>query len=127
MGRDVEPMKPTGNPKTSTTQDQVAKTLIDQATRREDSPFDFIIVGSGAGGGPLACRLALAGKKILLVEAGADPKVAGEVHDAPLFHGAATEHDDLSWQFSVRHYEQDARQMADHRVRPIARSREHAP
>src|SRR6266446_4833865 len=87
--------------------------LFERATRKEDSPIDYIIVGSGAGGGPLACRLALAGKKVLLIEAGPDPKIAGEVHDAPLYHAASTEHPDLSWQFSVRHYADSARQQAD--------------
>ena len=76
--------------------------LIDQASRRKESPFDFIIVGSGAGGGPLACRLALAGKRVLLIEAGQDPKSVGAVHDAPGYHAASTENAEMSWQFSVR-------------------------
>ena len=32
--------------------------------------YDVIIVGTGAGGGTLACRLAPAGKRILLLERG---------------------------------------------------------
>ena len=95
--------------------DPAVQTLIDQATRRKESPFDFIIVGSGAGGGPLACRFALAGKRVLLIEAGQDPKSAGEVHDAPGYHGASTEHPEMSWQFSVRHYADTARQKEDHK------------
>lgn len=96
--------------------------LLQQATSH-DSPFDYIIVGSGAGGGPLACRLAVAGKKVLLIEAGQDPAEArsadypkaepGEIHNIPGYHGAATEDREMSWQFSVRHYENDARQVAD--------------
>ena len=95
--------------------DSAVQTLINQAVRRKESPFDFIIVGSGAGGGPLACRLALAGKMVLLIEAGQDPKTAGEVHDAPGYHGASTEHPEMSWQFSVRHYADAARQKEDHK------------
>jgi len=34
------------------------------------SDYDFIIIGSGAGGGTLAYRLAPSGKKILLIERG---------------------------------------------------------
>ena len=39
---------------------------------QEDQPHDFVIVGSGAGGGPLAANLALAGHTVLLIEAGED-------------------------------------------------------
>jgi len=35
-----------------------------------DSEFDFIIIGSGAGGGTLALKLAPSGKRILIVERG---------------------------------------------------------
>src|SRR5947207_16008058 len=35
-----------------------------------ESDFDFIIIGSGAGGGTLAYRLAPSGKRILLIERG---------------------------------------------------------
>ena len=34
------------------------------------SKYDFIIIGTGAGGGTLACHLAPSGKKILLLERG---------------------------------------------------------
>lgn len=34
--------------------------------------YEYIVIGSGAGGGPLACRLAMAGHKTLLIEAGDD-------------------------------------------------------
>ena len=34
--------------------------------------FDYVIVGSGAGGGPLAANLALAGFRVLLLEAGGE-------------------------------------------------------
>jgi choline dehydrogenase len=34
--------------------------------------YEYVIVGSGPGGSPLAARLALAGHKVLLIDAGGD-------------------------------------------------------
>jgi choline dehydrogenase len=36
----------------------------------QNPDFDYIVVGSGAGGGPVACNLAKAGYKVGLIEAG---------------------------------------------------------
>ena len=37
---------------------------------RSDDHYDFIIIGSGAGGGTLALKLAPSGKRILILERG---------------------------------------------------------
>jgi len=108
---------------TSTTTAVARKKLLEAASDVEHSEFDYIIVGSGAGGGPLACRLAMAGRRVLVLEAGEDPMLAkstqfpkaapGELYQIPGFHGAATEDVQMSWQFSVRHFDDDATQKLD--------------
>lgn len=72
---------------------------------------DYVIVGSGAGGGPLAVRLAKEGHSVLVLEAGG--RAAGPVYQVPIFHGWASESPDMSWNFYVRHYDDDARAAAD--------------
>jgi choline dehydrogenase len=46
--------------------------LASRVTTQDQLEYEYIVVGSGAGGGPLACRLAMAGHKTLLIEAGND-------------------------------------------------------
>ncbi len=85
---------------------------LSSAAKSQTTDFDYIIVGSGAGGGPLAARLALAGKRVLLVEAGenhaARPASDGarEVSKVPALHAVSSEHKDLSWEFFVQHYDE---------------------
>lgn len=71
----------------------------------------------------MAARLAAAGMRVLLLEAGRDhaharsrefPDAApGVVAQCPGYHGASTEDSEMSWQFSVRHYADTRRQMQD--------------
>ena len=78
-----------------------------------DAEFDYIIIGSGAGGGPLAARLAEAkpGYKVLLLEAGGDDSPWN--YKVPVFHGRATEDAEMRLDHYVRHYEDEARQELD--------------
>ena len=90
------------------------------------SEYEYIVVGSGAGGGTLAARLAEAGCRVLLLEAGGDPRqlrggdpVYPEAdrlpddYDVPCFHGFASENEAMKWDFFVRHYADDALQRRD--------------
>ncbi|KAH8885554.1 alcohol oxidase, partial [Thozetella sp. PMI_491] len=74
------------------------------------SEYDYIVVGSGPGGGPLACDLARAGYSTLLLEAGTDQGDNPLYADLQNFNEAAN--DDLSrWDFWVKHSEDPAREL----------------
>ena len=79
--------------------------------------YDYIVVGSGAGGGPLAANLARAGFRVLLLEAGGDPAAESDLgkllYEVPIFHGLSTEFEECAWDYFVRHYADDARQKLD--------------
>jgi choline dehydrogenase-like flavoprotein len=96
----------------------------------ERGPFDYIVVGSGAGGGTLAARLAEGGRSVLLLEAGGDPRQLSGTnddqpginrlpndYDVPSFHGFASENDAMRWDFFVRHYASDEMQRKDPKYR----------
>lgn len=74
--------------------------------------FEYIIAGSGAGGGPLACNLARNGHKVLLLEAGDDQGARIE-YQVPAFHGQSTEVDAMRWDFFVKHYDDDTPQKKE--------------
>lgn len=74
--------------------------------------YDYIVVGSGAGGGPVACRLARNGHKTLLIEAGSDQ--SGNLNTTvPGYQGIVTEDPALRWDIFVNHYENQTRAQRD--------------
>ena len=74
--------------------------------------YEYVIVGSGAGGGPLAARLALAGHKTLLIEAG-DDQGENTNYTVPAYSAKASEDPSMAWNYFVRHYTNDTRQALD--------------
>jgi len=84
--------------------------------------WDYVIVGSGAGGGTLAARLVEAGMRVFLLEAGGDTR-SGDArlpddYDVPAFHAFACENPAISWNFQVRHYADEDQQRRDWKYRP---------
>ena len=92
--------------------------------------YEYVVVGSGAGGGTVAARLAEEGRRVLLLEAGGDPlELQGgdpaqpdgdrlpDDYQVPVFHPFASENDALRWDFFVRHYADDAVQRLDPKYR----------
>ena len=81
---------------------QVMPESIGSSTIVDDpDKFQYIIVGAGAGGGPLAVRLAKRGFDVLLLDAGGDelPQSAA----VPAFHAYSTEDPAISWDYIVKH------------------------
>lgn len=77
--------------------------------------YDYIVVGSGAGGGPLASRLAIAGFKVLLIEAGEDHGDDLSVKIPAMFQ-QASEYEPMKWDYFVQHYEDQAQQELDSKM-----------
>lgn len=89
----------------------------------EGQEWDYVVVGSGAGGGTVAARLAERGMRVFLLEAGVDPCATkgsrlADDYEVPGFHAFACENPAMAWSFQVRHYADEARQALNPKYDP---------
>ncbi|KAH8686283.1 hypothetical protein BGZ61DRAFT_454285 [Ilyonectria robusta] len=77
--------------------------------------YEYVVVGSGPGGGPVAANLAIAGYKVLLIDAGGD---SGEslTETLPALHLMSTEFEDTRWNYFVNHYSDLEQQKKDSKM-----------
>lgn len=66
-----------------------------------DVTYDYIVVGSGPGGGLVASNLALAGHSVLLIEAGRDASADLSTTVTALTYPQSL---DTQWSFFVKHH-----------------------
>jgi choline dehydrogenase len=84
---------------------------------------DYVIVGAGPGGGPLACNLAIAGYRVVLIEAGTSATAPSDQDlqiemKVPILFAEASADPRIAWEFYVRHYSNEAQQARDSKYVP---------
>lgn len=75
--------------------------ILPKRQTANDTAYDYIVVGSGPGGGPLAANLAEAGHKVLLVDAGGDSGESLLEQIPVLFPRATDDHPTTQWNYFV--------------------------
>jgi choline dehydrogenase len=77
--------------------------------------YEYIIVGSGAGGAPLAANLARRGQSVLVLEAG-DDQGHNSNTQIPAFHTIVSEDPAVRWEFFVKHFDDEAQAARDPKI-----------
>ncbi|KAJ8130983.1 hypothetical protein O1611_g2642 [Lasiodiplodia mahajangana] len=77
--------------------------------------YEYIVVGSGPGGAPLAVNLAKAGHSVLLVDAGGDYGHLREV-ESPALANPSSERNEVSWGFFTKHYANETMLLKDRKL-----------
>ncbi|ODA76435.1 hypothetical protein RJ55_07704 [Drechmeria coniospora] len=74
--------------------------------------YEYVIVGTGAGGAPLGARLASLGHRVLMIDAGDDQGESFQ-YKVPALNLKATEYEPMTWNYYVDHYSDPTRQAKD--------------
>jgi choline dehydrogenase len=74
--------------------------------------YEYVVIGSGPGGGPLAANLSRQGHSVLLLEAG-DDQGQNPNEKIPLFFAAASEDATMRWDYFVSHYTSEKQAAQD--------------
>ena len=77
--------------------------------------YDYIVVGSGPGGGPIASNLARAGHSVLLIEAG-DDQSSNLNSEIPGFFPFAYVDPAMRWDFFVRNYDNETQTLQNNHL-----------
>ena len=101
--------------------EKTMRAIPDEWRHRDRTPIDFIVVGAGAAGGPLAARLAERGYTVLVLEMGPrkPDRPEGfkvEPTDVPLLHPSTAEDARHSLRFFVKHFDEDPKGSRDPKV-----------
>lgn len=89
--------------------------VTEEVVETMQNTYEYIVVGSGAGGGPLAANLARKGHKVLLLEAG-DDQGANLNQQVPAFNFKSTEDESMRWDYFVKHYANDEQAGRDSKM-----------
>ena len=83
-----------------------ASCIPPQASSNTSNTYDYIVTGSGPGGGTIATNLALAGHSVLLIEAGSDASFDIRTQVLALNDYSNT---NVAWHFFVKHSDDEER------------------
>ncbi|KAF8735020.1 Aryl-alcohol oxidase, partial [Rhizoctonia solani] len=81
---------------------RTATAALEACPNLSSAEYDYIVVGAGAGGGPLAARLAISGYKVLLMDAGHD--VFNVNTTIPVYLARSNEDPQMALDYEVQHY-----------------------
>ncbi|PVH95555.1 GMC oxidoreductase [Periconia macrospinosa] len=87
----------------------LAALVISSTAAATNTTYEYIVVGSGPGGGPLAANLARAGHSVLLLEAGDDQGANPNISQILNFNKAGND-PKTRWDFFVKHSDEPERE-----------------